>query len=179
MPSRRTTTGVSLSPGANAIPWLIATAAVIGCIGLAIWATSLRSDVSEAEAQIADLVSERNQLQQAATASAYDLSPTAQGPANASGTMYITATGSGVLSAVNLPQPGDGESYQVWFLPEDEGEPIPGGTFSVDDRGVGFLLVSADVGTFRGVAISIEPEAGSTSPTGSMLLTGAGAGARG
>lgn len=179
MPFRRTAPGAPFSPGLSAIPWLIAIAALIGCIGLAIWSTSLRSDLNDAEARVAELVNERDQLRQAATATAYELSPTAQGPANGSGTMYLTAAGSGVLSVVNLSQPGDGESYQVWFLPEDEGQPIPGGTFPVDEHGIGFLLVSADVGAFRGIAISIEPESGSPTPTGSMLLTGAGAGARG
>lgn len=165
--------------GAYAIPWLIAAAAMIASIGLAVWVSSLRGEIDDANDRIAALTDERDQLEQSATASAYDLSPTAQGPERASGTMFLTASGSGVLNVVNLPQTDDGESYQVWFLPEDEGEPIPGGNFDVDDRGTGFMLVSPDVGTFRGVAISVEPESGSTSPTSTFLLAGAGAGARG
>lgn len=171
-PPRREPTGLPL-------PWLIALAALIGCIVLAVWAVNLRGDLSDAEDRVRELTVERDGLRQAATASVYDLTPTAEGPANASGTLYLTAAGSGVLNVVNLPALGEGEAYQVWFLPPDEGEPIPGSTFPVDDRGIGFLLVAADVGAFRGVAVSVEPEGGSTVPSGPMLLTGAAAGARG
>jgi hypothetical protein len=166
-------------PSGTAIPWVIAIAAVIGCIGLAAWTTALRDDIDAAEERVAALTTERNQLREAATASVFDLTPTAEGPANGGGTLYLTATGSGVLTVVNMPDLAEGETYQAWFLPPDEGEPIPGGTFTVDDRGIGFMLVAADTGAFRGVAISLEPEAGSETPSGPMLLTGAAGGARG
>jgi hypothetical protein len=178
MSSRRPPTRSLPDTGAT-IPWIIAIAAVIGCVALAAWATSLRGDLDAAEERVAALTAERNEIREAATASVFDLSPTAEGPANASGTLYVTASGSGVLSVVNLPAIEEGKAYQAWFLPADEGQPIPGGTFQVDDRGIGFMLVAADVGAFRGVSISVEPEAGSAEPTGPMLLSGAAAGARG
>lgn len=165
--------------GVSTMPWIIAIVAVIGCIGLAAWTTSLRSDLRDANARVAEVAAERDQLRQAATASVFELSPTAQGPSNASGAMYLRAGGSGVLNVVNLPQIEDDEVYQVWFLPPDEGEPIPGGTFDVDDRGIGFLLISADTGSFQGVSVSIEPVGGSETATSPMLLSGAGDGARG
>jgi hypothetical protein len=161
------------------IPWLIAAAALIGCIVFAIWTTSLRGDLDDARDRAASLETERDSLREAATASVYDLTPTAQGPAEASGSLYLTATGSGVLNVVNLPQLEDNTVYQVWYLPPDEGDPIPGGTFGVDVDGVGFMLVAADVGAFRGVSISVEPEGGSPTPTTPMLLSGSAAGARG
>ncbi len=161
------------------MPWIIAIASVAGCIVLAVWAASLRSDLSDANGRIAALSEEQARLRESATAAVYDLSPTAQGPTNASGTMFLTASGSGVLNVVNLPALEDGMAYQLWFLPPDEGEPIPGSTFTVDDQGIGFTLIAADVGSFRGVSISLEPESGSAAPTGPQLLSGAGAGARG
>lgn len=78
-PKSSPTTSVPMPINA-AVPWLIAVAAVIGCIGLAIWSTSLRGNLADANDRIANLVSERNQLRQSATASTYDLTPTAQGP---------------------------------------------------------------------------------------------------
>jgi hypothetical protein len=161
------------------MPWVIAIAAVVACIALAVWATALRSDLADANDRADALTAEQATLRESATAAVYDLSPTAQGPENASGTMFLTASGSGVLNVVNMPALEDGMAYQLWFLPPDEGEPIPGSTFTVDDRGVGFTLIAADVGSFRGVSISLEPEAGSAAPTGPQLLSGAGAGARG
>lgn len=161
------------------VPWVIAVVAVVGAITLAVWAASLRGDLDEAEARIAELAAERDQLREASTAQVFDLSPTFQGPGNANGTLYLTAEGSGVLSAVNLPELEEEDAYQVWFLPPDDGKPIPGDTFTVDDRGIGFMLVSADVGAIRGVSISVEPEGGSTEPTGAVLLNGSASGARG
>ncbi len=168
----------SVSPTPH-IPWIIAIATVVGAVALAAWATTLQSNLADTEQRVSELTAERDQLRESAAAAVFDLTPTAQGPGNASGTLYLTASGSGVLSAVNLPEPSDGEAYQVWYLPPDEGEPIPGGMFSVDDRGVGFMLVSADVGAIRGVSISLEAEDGTTEPSGPMLLSGAASGARG
>lgn len=161
------------------IPWVIAIAAVLGCIALAVWAVSLRGDLRDAEDRVAGLVAERNELRKAATATVYDLVPTAQGPDSASGTLYLTATGSGVLDVVNLPSLDEGRAYQVWFLPTDDGAPIPGNTFTVNDDGIGFTLIAADTGAFKGISVSEEPEDGSKAPTGPLLLTGAAAGARG
>lgn len=161
------------------VPWVVAIVALIACLALAIWAVSLRSDLDAAEDRVAELVQERDELRRAATATVYDLAPTAEGPADASGSLYLTATGSGVLDVVNLPDPGEGTVYQVWFLPPDDGPPIPGTTFEVDGDGVGFALIAADTGAFKGVSISREPAGGSGAPTGPLLLTGAAAGARG
>ena len=179
MASPRPPARTPMLPGLNAMPWIIAIVAMAASVGLAVWATSLRSDLDASERRVATLAAEQATLRQSATAAVYDLSPTAQGPSNASGTMFLTASGSGVLNVVNLPALDDGMAYQLWFLPSDEGEPIPGSTFTVDEQGIGFSLIAADVGSFRGVSISQEPETGSTSPTGPMLLSGAGAGARG
>lgn len=179
MPSSPPRQNASAVPSSPTDPWIIAAAAVLGAIVLAVWATSLRSELEDAEDRVAALTAERDELREASTAQVFTLSPTAQGPGNASGTLYLTAGGSGVLSAVNLPELDEGEAYQAWFLPPDEGEPIPGGTFAVNDRGIGFMLVSADVGAIRGISISAEPADGSTEPTGAMLLSGSASGARG
>jgi hypothetical protein len=179
MPPRRAPQPFAPSADRALIPWAIALAAAIGCIALAIWAVSLRGDLADAEDRVAALVAERDSLREAATATVYDLVPTAQGPAGASGSLYLTATGSGVLDAVSLPKLEADTVYQVWFLPPDDGPPIPGNTFTVNEDGVGFTLIAADTGAFKGVSISREPEGGSEAPTGPLLLTGAAAGARG
>ena len=160
------------------LPWAVAIAAAIACIALGSWALALRNDLDDAEGRITALVQERDEIRRAATATVYELSPTADGPAEASGTLYLTATGSGVLDAANLPDPGGGV-YQLWFHPQDGGPPLPGPTFTVNEDGLGFALIAADTGTFGSVSISREPVGGSETPTGPMVLAGDAAGARG
>ena len=160
------------------LPWAVVIAALIACIALVSWAMALRSDLDDAEDRIAELVQERDEIRRAATATVYELSPTADGPAEASGTLYLTATGSGVLEAANLPDPGDG-AYQVWFHPQDGSSPLPGPTFTVNADGLGFTLIPADTGVFDAISISREPEGGSEAPTGPTVLAGDAAGARG
>lgn len=160
------------------LPWAVAIAAAIACIALGSWALALRNDLDDAEGRISALVQERDEIRRAATATVYELSPTADGPAEASGTLYLTATGSGVLDAANLPDPGDGV-YQLWFHSQDGGPPLPGPTFTVNEDGLGFALIAADTGTFGSVSISREPAGGSETPTSPMVLTGDAAGARG
>jgi anti-sigma-K factor RskA len=79
----------------------------------------------------------------------------------------------------NLSPAPDGRSYQVWFYPTADAEPIPGQTFAVDSTGAAFLLIPADVGVFTTITVTIEPEAGTTAPTGPVILSGETGGARG
>jgi hypothetical protein len=161
------------------VPWAVVAVSLVACLALAIWAVSLRADLDTAEDRVAELVEERDQLRRAATATVYDLAPTAEGPAGAGGTLYLTASGSGVLDVVNLPDPGEDAAYQVWFQPPGDGQPIPGATFDVDEDGVGFALIAADTGTFERIAVTREPAGGSATPTWPLLLAGAASGARG
>jgi hypothetical protein len=160
------------------VPWAVAIVALAACLVLGGWAIALRADLDAAEDRVAELERERDELRRAATATVYELAPTADGPAEASGTLFLTATGSGVLDAANLPDPGDGV-YQLWFHPLDGESLLPGATFTVNEEGLGFALIAADTGAFEAVSISREPAGGSEAPTGPMVLTGAAAGARG
>lgn len=160
------------------LAWMITIAALIACIVFGGWAIALRSDLDDAEKRVAELVQERDEIRRAATATVFELSPTAEGPTEASATLYLTATGSGVLEAANLPDAGD-DVYQLWFQPQGGGSLLPGATFSVDGDGLGFALIAADTAAFDAISISREPQGGSETPTGPMVLAGDAAGARG
>ncbi len=84
-----------------------------------------------------------------------------------------------MISVVNLDPAPAGRAYQVWYYPTSDAEPLPGATFSVDENGIGFMLIPADVGVFTDISITLEPEAGTTSPGGPVILTGSTGGARG
>jgi hypothetical protein len=148
-------------------------------IGLTWWATGLRNDRDDARDALATARQELAATDGQTNALAVRLAATPNGPADASGTIFLPLRGSGVLSVVNLPTPADGQMYQLWFFADDSTPPSPGGVFSTEGDGSGFLLIPADTGTFRGLGISLEPASGSTAPTTPMLLQGSVVNARG
>lgn len=143
------------------------------------WGLFLRFDRSQTEGDLVALQSEIDMLRQQANATAYLLLPTEDAPEDASGTAFFSLNGSGVISVVNLTPPTEGRNYQVWFYPTPDSIPIPGAILTVDGEGTGFMLIPADVGLFSDVAITLEPEAGSATPTGPIVLSGSTGGARG
>lgn len=90
---------------------------------------------------------------------------------------WITSDAAGALfSAAGLPAPPPGRSYQLWFVANDA--PISGGMLSVDDAG---RIVAAVAPPIRNgsdsiplvaLAVTLEPEEGSGSPTGEVYLLG-------
>lgn len=144
-----------------------------------VWALALRSDRDRAEDRQSSLEAEVATLRAGANATAYRLSPTPNAPANAGGTAFFALDGTGVVSVVNLEPAPAGRSYQVWYYPTPESEPLPGATFNLDENGTGFMLIPADVGVFSTIAVTLEPEAGTTTPSGPVMLEGSTGGARG
>lgn len=162
-----------------ALPWIVAGILLIGMIGTAWWGTGLRTQRDDARAERDAAQQELLQTSSQTNAVAYRLAVTPNGPANASGTVFMPLSGSGVLSVVNLPPPAADQTYQFWYFQNDETPPVPGGTFAVGDDGTGFMMIPADVGPFRSIGISVEPEGGSETPTTAMLLQGSLGPARG
>ena len=161
--------------------WLPTLVTVLGvlAIGTTAWALLLRAELSDMRTERRELRSEVELLRQQANATAYRLAPTADAPVGASGMAFFNLDGTGVISVTNLEPAPAGRSYQIWYFPSPEAEAIPGATFEVDESGTGFMLIPADVGLFTDVIVTLEPEAGSTSPTGPIVLSGATGGARG
>lgn len=79
----------------------------------------------------------------------------------------------GVLFLINLPQLPEDLTYQLWLV-RDSGDPVSGGTFAPQNDGSARLLVrTGDLGgTLTGMAITVEPAGGSTTPTGDIVLQG-------
>lgn len=144
-----------------------------------LWATALRGERNRAEERVAALASEVATLREGANATAYPLLPAPEAPANAGGTAFFALDGTGVISVINLDPAPSGRSYQVWYYPTTESQPLPGATFSVDENGTGFMLIPADVGIFTTITVTLEPEAGTAKPSGPLILEGTTGGARG
>ena len=163
------------------LPWptIVAAIAVVLALVTGFWAFSLRGDVTDLEGDNRALASEVELLRQQANATAYHLAPTGEAPPNATGTAFFSLDGTGVISVSNLAPAPEGRSYQIWYFPSPDAEPLPGAAFTVDANGSGFMLIPADVGLFTDVTITLEPETGSTAPTGPIYLSGSTGGARG
>jgi len=78
----------------------------------------------------------------------------------------------GVLHAFRLPPAPAGRVYQLWLI--RDGVPIPSRVFNSDPDGQvlvgGFELPAG--GRFQAAAVTVEPPAGSSSPTLPILLVG-------
>ena len=70
----------------------------------------------------------------------------------------------------DLAEPSRGKVYEAWTEPRNSSVFVPASTFVPDAHGVavvGLAPAAKDTGT---VAVSVEPEGGSKTPTGKMLV---------
>lgn len=160
---------------------LLSVALFVALLGAIWWGMGERDAKQDAEAEADRLAAQLAEPQSQPTVDAvsYRLTATPNGPANASGTAFMPLSGSGVLSVVNLPAPEAGMAWQMWYFRDDAQPPVAGATFTVNEDGMGYSPIPADVGSFRGIGVSLEPEGGSASPTTAMVLQGSSGKARG
>lgn len=71
-----------------------------------------------------------------------------------------------LFTASGLDDPGAGKSYQLWVM--RDGVPVPDAVMSDDDGRVRAL--TDDYAAGDGLAVTIEPDAGSELPTGDVLV---------
>lgn len=160
--------------------WPIATGVILtALLGMLIWNINLRGDVESLQQQLSSVVGDNAALRENANATVYQLAPTPNAPDHAHAQAWFSVQGSGVLSVANLPILSEGRTYQLWYMTESPTTPVPGGTFSVDDTGQGFMLIPSDVGVISSIAITEEPIGGSQAPSGPILLASDVSGARG
>ena len=75
-----------------------------------------------------------------------------------------------VLVISGLPKLEANRAYQVWLI--SGGGPVSAGLLTVDENGQGVLIVTSDesIGSFKTLAISVEPKGGSPQPTGEIVV---------
>lgn len=94
---------------------------------------------------------------------------------NAKGMVFLVPDGNEVvLMAYNLPTLARQEVYQFWLNDPEHERRISGGTFKVDDRGRGHLVVRSPmrINEFKTCGVTKEPDRGSPKPTGPRMLSG-------
>jgi anti-sigma-K factor RskA len=89
-------------------------------------------------------------------------------------TIYVRDKGHVLVIANNLAELPSGKAYQLWLLTQ-EGHAMPCGTFTTDWRGHGMKLHSMKTAGVeaKGFAITVEPEAGSDTPTPPIVMSSA------
>jgi anti-sigma-K factor RskA len=91
----------------------------------------------------------------------------------ATGFVLISADGEdGALVVDGLPPLEEGKEYQLWLI--RDGQRTSGAVFSTDENSYGGTRIRAprSLLDYSAVGITIEPEGGSPSPTGTQVLSG-------
>jgi len=89
--------------------------------------------------------------------------------------IYVRDRSSLVFIASNLPTPPPQKAYELWLIPT-QGTPIPAGVFKPNSHGSATVVnppLPAGVEA-KAFAITVEPEAGSITPTMPIVMMGAG-----
>jgi hypothetical protein len=151
----------------------------IAAVGIFLWALILQGRVNDLQDEVDAQATQLAQIRQQSNATAYTLSPTADGPPTGSGTFFFSLPDQrGALVVRGLNSAPEGQTYQIWYL-QSGSDPVAGPTFQVSAQGDAVVPLTANVVTFDGVAISLEPEGGSDRPTTPLLLQGVLGGAAG
>lgn len=74
----------------------------------------------------------------------------------------------GAVEFAGLPQPGSGLVYELWIVSQTD--PLPAGLFRPDASGSAAVKLDGEVAPGALVALTIEPEGGSASPSGEILF---------
>jgi anti-sigma-K factor RskA len=158
-----------LSLGALAVMAVLA--AVIGWTQFA----TTRSDLANAQEQVAELQGEIGQLQ--AQVAAAQKVVASMGGDGGSGAILQTRSGDTLLVA-QLPPLQPGRVYQLWRI-QGNNPPASAGTFTVSSQGYGQAALEGAQQPAAGetVAVTNEPDGGSTGPTTQPLIVGTSANA--
>lgn len=163
------------------VPWLAAAVSAIAAVWL--WRQSDQLALRVAELQRRS-VEQHGQLQQAeevvATLTATDAMivpvaapntpPQPQGKA-----IYVRDKSRLIFVASNMPALPPQKAYELWLIPV-QGAPIPAGVFKPDARGSAIVIhppLPAGLQA-KAFAITVEPEAGSSTPTPPIVMVGTG-----
>ena len=134
--------------------------------------TLAQQQVSNAQRQLQTALADNRSLRWAAELIAApdteSAAVRAQAPA-AQGRIFLNADRGAVLMASSLPPAGSGHLYEMWLLPP-KGSPVPAGLFQSSPSGEVIHSYPHKLEGIIGLAISVEPTAGSQQPTGPIVL---------
>lgn len=188
-PDSSASTGARLASSGRT-PWLVAGVLLLVAVGAAVYAANLRNQLQDVELRLVDAVMKiqvseqqvavsqaqvnavRSNLTLMTSADAIELKLTGKGPAaDAAGRVFISRTRGVLFAASKMPPLPADKTFQLWYL--TKGAPVSAGLVRSDEQGnvTAAFDVPADLTAPTGFAVTMEAEAGATSPTEPMLLT--------
>lgn len=156
--------------GAGPVAWFLRVAAVVAIVALAGWNLVLRDQLGTSRAY-ADAVAAVVRVAGEPGSMTVILSPTG-GAGDARGIAAVRSDGSVVLALRDLAATSGSQVYETWVI-VGESAPVALGSFTVGADGTGtFTTRPADAPPGAVIALSLEPDAGSTAPRGPIVATG-------
>ncbi len=162
------------------LPWAFAAAAVIIAAGSILWALAMMGQVDDLkdernfqDQQLALLNSEREQYLAQTPANVYPLVATTDGSTGATAMVYMDPDPGGwggIVAVREMTPPPAGQVYQLWMI--ENGQAIPGPTFVPDASGQATVQVPGEAAASQAMAITMEPDGGSDTPTTTPIMQG-------
>ena len=134
-------------PGLRASPAAVAALILaIAGVGIFLWALILQGRVNDLQGEADAQATQLAQIRLQSNATAYTLSPTADGPPTGSGTFFFSLPDQrGALVARGLKSAPAGQTYQIWYL-QTGSDPVAGPTFAVTAQGDAVVPLTANGG---------------------------------
>jgi anti-sigma-K factor RskA len=162
-------------------PAVVSTASLAAAVAALVWSASLQSqlaaaqrEVNEASAQLDRLRGSYNTVVEVLASSetvVQDLQPD-EAP-GAEGRVWIDhASGHGMIMARGLPEPAEGQTYQVWLT--SQAGRVSGGFLREYDDGIYYAVLRAPgkLTDYNRLGVTLEPISGSPEPTGPRVIAG-------
>ncbi len=172
---RRVLAGVGVHP--MSWSWLAAVAAAC-MLMVALWFSvqerSRSSELAQARHTLIEVSSQRDRLMQALSflddPATVPVSFGKGQPIPPHGNVFVHSKLGVLLIAANLPAAQSGKIYEMWVIPKG-GAPRPAGLFQ-SQGGTAMHILSGplDIGTIGAVAVTLEPESGSSAPTSTPII---------
>jgi len=178
VPPSRLRRRVTSSVGREGAVWtwiaaLAAACALIVALWLSLEKRTADRQLANARLTLQQTVAERDRLEQAFT---FLNQPETrqvnfgQGqPAPPRGNIFLNARIGVLLIASNLPALPAGKAYEMWVIPKG-GTPRPAGLFQSGPQGTAMHILAGPVDPDVTVAVTVEPESGSSAPTSNVLF---------
>jgi anti-sigma factor RsiW len=147
--------------------WILAAAAAVLLPGVALggWALGQQSGQQEQRVVAQEHEQERQRQERLLAAPDVAVRHVEMDGGGAATVIASRDRDAALLVASDVADPGEGRQYQLWLM--EDGTPVPDATF---DAGADGVWVDGDIEGAQALAVTVEPEGGSESPTSDPLM---------